>query len=74
MFIVFYTLFEHLVVMAEDVINDLENMKLTIDEEEVIAISDEGRVEAIESCSLTLIGEFLTCKAFNRRVAKTVLQ
>ena len=60
--------------MAEDVIDGLENMKLTIDEEEVIAISNEGRVEAIESYSLSFIGEFRTCKAFNRKVAKTVLR
>ena len=59
--------------MAEDVIDGLENMKLTTDEEEVIAISDEGRVEAIESCSLSFIGKFLMCKAFNRRAAKMVL-
>ena len=60
--------------MAEDVIDGLENMKLTADEEEVIAISDEGHVEAIESCSLSLIGKFLKCKAFNRRAAKMVLR
>ena len=29
----------------------LENMKLTTDEEEVIPISDEGRIAEIESCS-----------------------
>ena len=60
--------------MAEDVIYGLENMKLTVDEEKVIAISDEGRVEAIESCNLSLIGKFLTCKAFIRRAAKAVLR
>ena len=60
--------------MAKDVIDGLENMTLTADEEKVIVISDEGRVEAIESCSLSLIGKLLTCKAFNRRAAKTVLR
>ena len=59
--------------MAKDVIDGLENMTLTANEEKVIVISDEGRVEAIESCSLSLIGKLLTCKAFNRRAAKTVL-
>ena len=48
--------------MAEDVINSLENMKLITEEEEVIAISDEGRKEEIESCTLSLVGKFLTCK------------
>ena len=42
--------------MADDVINSLENMKLTTEEEEVIAISDEGRKEEIESYALSLIG------------------
>ena len=60
--------------MAEDVINSLENMKLTTEEEEVIAISDEGRKEEIESCTLSLVGKFLTCKHFNRKAAQTTLR
>nr|XP_023898826.1 uncharacterized protein LOC112010701 [Quercus suber] len=47
--------------MAEDVINGLENMRLTMEEEELITISDEGRKEEIESYSLSLLGKFLTC-------------
>ena len=45
--------------MANDVIDSLENMKLTSEEEEVIPISDEGRLEAIESCNLSLTGKFI---------------
>ena len=60
--------------MADEVINSLENMKLTTEEEEVIAISDEGRKEEIESCSLSLIGKFLTCKPFNKRAALSTLR
>ncbi|XP_023899946.1 uncharacterized protein LOC112011840 [Quercus suber] len=60
--------------MADDVINSLENMKLTTEEEEVIAISDEGRKEDIESCDLSLIGKFLTCKPFNKRAALNMLR
>ena len=60
--------------MADEVINNLENMKLTMEEEEVIAISDEGRKEEIESCSLSLIGKFLTCKPFNKRAALSTLR
>ena len=52
----------------------MQNMKLTVDEVEVIAISDEGRLEAIESCNLSFIGKFLTCKSFNKRVAKNTLK
>ena len=59
--------------MADDVINGLENMKLTVDEEEVIEITEEGRLEEIESCNLSLIGKFLTCKAFNKMAAKTTI-
>ena len=64
--------------MAEEVINSLENslenMKLTTKEEEVIAISDEGRKEEIESCSLSLIGKFLACKTFNKKAAQNTLR
>lgn len=60
--------------MAEDVINSLEKMKLTMEEEEVITISDEVRRVEIESCSLSLIGKFLTCKPFNKRAAQTTLR
>lgn len=60
--------------MADDVINCLENMKLTADEEETIEISDEGRRAEIESCTLSLIGKFLTCKPFNKRAAKNTLR
>jgi len=53
--------------MVDDVINNLENMKLTTEEEEVIAILDEGQKEEIKSCALSLFGKFLTCKPFNKR-------
>ena len=60
--------------MVDDVINNLENMKLTSEEEEVIIVSDEGRKDEIESCSLSLIGKFLMCKPFNKRVALNTLR
>ena len=60
--------------MAEDVINNLEKMTLTTEEEEVIAVSDEGRKEEIESCAQSLIGKFLTCKPFNKRAAMSTLK
>ena len=56
-----------LVKMADDVINGLVNMKLTVEEEEVISILEEARCEEIESCTQSLIGKFLTCKPFNKR-------
>ena len=60
--------------MADDVVNSLENMKLTTEEEEVITISDEGRLEAIKDCNLSLLGKFLTCKSFNKQVAKNTMR
>ena len=60
--------------MADEVINGLENMRLTTEEEEVITISDEGRKEEIESCALNLVGKFLTCKPFNKWAAQNTLR
>ena len=60
--------------MAEEVIQGLENMKLTTEEEEIIEVPDEGRKEEIESCSQSLIGKFLTCKSYNKRAAHTTLK
>ena len=55
-------------------INNLENMKLTTDEEEVIFILNEGREAEIESCLLRLIGKILTCRSFNKRAAQGTLK
>nr|XP_023912638.1 uncharacterized protein LOC112024227 [Quercus suber] len=60
--------------MDDEVADRLEKMKLTIEEEEVIPISDEGRLDAIESCNLSLTGRFLTCKPFNKMVAKNTIR
>ena len=60
--------------MDDDVADSLEKMKLTIEEEEIISILDEGRLDAIESCNLSLIGKFLTCKPFNRMAVKNTIQ
>ena len=60
--------------MAEDVIDNLENMKLKIEKEEIIEVLDEGRLMEIESCNLSLIGKFLTCKPFNKRAAKNTMR
>lgn len=60
--------------MADEVLDGLGNMRITSEEEEVIPISDEGRLEARESCSLSLVGKFLMCKPFNKRAAKITLK
>ena len=61
----FFSLFLVFDIMADDVADGLGNMKLT---------SDEGIFEVLESCSLSLIGKFLTCKLFNKRAAKNTLR
>ena len=60
--------------MDDDVADSLEKMKLTIEDEEIISILDKGRLDAIESCNLSLIGKLLTCKPFNRMAAKNTIQ
>ena len=59
--------------MDDDVVDKLEKMKLTVEEEETIVILDDGRLEAIGSCNLSLIGKFLTCKSFNKMAAKNTI-
>ena len=60
--------------MADEVVDSTEKMKLTSEEEEIVAISDEGRLKALESCHLSLIGKFLTCKPFNKMAAKNTIR
>ena len=60
--------------MANEVADSMDKMKLMSEEEEIITISDEGRVKALESCQLSLIGKFLTCKSFNKMVAKNTIR
>lgn len=51
---------------SEDMINSLGNMKLTAEEEETIKMLEKARLPEIESCNLSVIGKFVTCKAFNK--------
>ena len=60
--------------MADEVIHSMSNMKLTTEEEEVIAVFDKGWKEEIESCTQSLVGKFLTCKPFNKKVAQYTLK
>ncbi|XP_075633470.1 uncharacterized protein LOC142605931 [Castanea sativa] len=48
-------------------------MKLTFEEEEIIVISDEGRLAEIGSCNLSLIGKFFTYMAFNKMAAMSTI-
>ena len=66
--------FAGLTIMADNVSQILEKMKLTLKEEETSAISEEGRKEELESCVQSLIGKFLTCKPFNKKAALATLK
>ena len=61
-------------IMAEGVSEILEKLKLTSKEEEVIDIVDDRRISEIESCVLSLVGKFLTCKPYNKRAALSTLR
>ena len=52
----------------------MTSLKLTAEEEEDIQVSEEGRLDELEGCVLSLIGKFLTCKPFNRKAAKNMLR
>ena len=52
----------------------LEKLKLTSEEEEVIEIPDERRINEIERCVLSLVSKFLTCKPYNNRAALSTLR
>jgi len=60
--------------MAKEVIDSLENMKLTEEEEETITIPEEAKLPEIESCNMSLIGKFLTCKPFNKKAAMATMR
>ena len=59
---------------GESVSEILEKLKLTSEEEEVIEIPNERRISEIESCVLSLVGKFLTCKPYNKRAALNTLR
>ncbi len=50
--------------------DDLLNIQLTVDEEDNIPITRSQRATALEECSLSLMGRFLTTKSLNMRAAK----
>ena len=59
---------------GESVSEILEKLKLTSEEEEVIEIPNKRRISEIESCVLSLVGKFLTCKPYNKRAALNTLR
>nr|POE84800.1 hypothetical protein CFP56_61980 [Quercus suber] len=52
----------------------IQRMKLTLDEDEAMTVRPVRRQEILEEYSLSLIGQFLTTRSINLRVAKNLLK
>ena len=60
--------------MESEVLECIKNMKLTTDEDEAMTIRLVKRDKILEEFSLSLVGQFLTPKQSNLRVAKNLLR
>ena len=60
--------------MEFEVLERIQNMTLTTDEDEVMPIYLVRREKVLEEFSLSLIGKFLTTKPINIQVAKNLLR
>ncbi|XP_050244433.1 uncharacterized protein LOC126692747 [Quercus robur] len=60
--------------MESEVLERIQNMTLTTDEDEVMPIRPVKREKVLEEFSLSLIGKFLTTKKINIRTAKNLLR
>ena len=57
-----------------EVLEHIQNMKLTMDEDEAMTIQSVKRDKILEEFSLSLVGQFLTPKQINLRAAKNLLR
>ena len=60
--------------MESEVLERIQNMTLTTDEDKVMPICSVRREKVLEEFSLSLIGKFLTTKPINIQVAKNLLR
>lgn len=60
--------------MESEVLDRIQKMTLTTDEDEVMPIRSVRRAKVLEEFSLSLIGKFLTMKPINIRAAKNLLR
>ncbi|KAL4596306.1 hypothetical protein ACB092_12G154700 [Castanea dentata] len=60
--------------MDQEVVNSLEKLKLTEEEEEDIVIANISRPEIFEECSLSLFGRLLSDHHQNQRALKNTLK
>lgn len=60
--------------MEQDLIDGLKHMRLTMEEEVQIAVSEEDRAQVFEECSLSLFGKLLMDRKQNLRALKNTLR
>ena len=60
--------------MDQEVMNSLEKLKLTKEEEEDIVIANISSIEIFEECSLSLFRRLLTNHHQNQRALKNTLK
>ena len=60
--------------MEADILDRIQSMQLTTEEDETMVIRPMRRQEILEEYSLSLIGKFLTTKTINLRAAKNLLR
>ncbi|KAK7816283.1 hypothetical protein CFP56_044170 [Quercus suber] len=60
--------------MEQEVVNSLQHLSLTKEEETVISISDHSRADVLEEYSLSLFGRLLTDRQQNTRALKSTLR
>ena len=60
--------------MEQEVVNSLQHLSLTKEEETLIPISVHSRADLLEVCSLSLFGRLLTDRQQNTRALKNTLK
>nr|POE54851.1 hypothetical protein CFP56_42022 [Quercus suber] len=60
--------------MEQAVLDGLQNLQLTKEEEDSIQISSHGRNELLEECHLSLFGKLLSDRQQNQRALKSTLR
>lgn len=60
--------------MDQKVNENLQNLKLTKEEEEDISLSATSKPELLEECSLSLLGRLLSDRQQNMRALKSTLR
>ena len=60
--------------MEQEVVNSLQNLRLTKEEESEISITAHNRADLLEECSLSLFGWLLTDRQQNHRALKSTLK